>query len=56
MQYRTSLMALGMSFLDDNLWYFIIFASYIDCEYLLEQPRCGGSYEYPQPNFMIQYK
>ena len=34
--------------IDKNFWYFHISAQNIDCWYSLEQPRRGGSNEYPQ--------
>ena len=35
---------------------FCIFAQNIDCGYLLEPPRRGGSYEYPQSMFLSRNK
>ena len=35
---------------------FLISAQNIDCEYLLEPPRRGGSYEYPHSMFLSQNK
>ena len=34
----------------------LIFAQNIDCGYMLDQPRRGGSNEYPQPMFWIKNK
>ena len=41
-----------------ELWYFFfhISAQNIDCGYLLEPPRRGGSYEYPQSMFLSRNK
>ena len=33
------------------IYIFLIFAKNIDCGYMLEPPRRGGSNEYPQPMF-----
>ena len=35
---------------------FLIFAQNIDCGYMLEPPRRGGSNEYPQSMFWIKNK
>ena len=34
-----------------NFEFFLIFAQNIDCGFTLEQPRWGGSNEYPQSMF-----
>ena len=46
----------NLSFVDKNLWYFHISAENIDCGYLLEPPRRGGSNEYPQSMFSSKNK
>ena len=48
-------------FLIENFWYkmfviFLIFAQNIDCGYMLEPPRRGGSNEYPQSMFCSKNK
>ena len=43
-------------FSDKNSDIFHISAQNIDCVYLLEPPRRGGSNEYPQSKFLSKYK
>ena len=44
------------SFQIKNLTFFHISAQNIDCAYLLEPPRRGGSNEYPQSMFLSRNK
>ena len=44
------------NFLFKKIWYFHISAQNIDCGYLLEPPRWGGSNEYPQSMFLSRNK
>ena len=43
-------------FLDKNSDIFHIFAKNIDCRYMLEPPRWGGSNQYPQSMFLSRNK
>ena len=46
----------NVKFSDKNSNIFHISAQNIDCEYLLEPPRWGGSNEYPQSMFWAEIR
>ena len=57
MQYTEIILVVKMKIFSCNIFYiFLIFAQNIDCGCMLEQPRRGGSNEYPQSMFWIKNK